>query len=165
MQHPAFEARGKGCSPRFEELSIRRAGPSEGPAPKEVSYYLPNDPARQKTTGNQQHTSTKRYRAGYRNATRARQRRSRTAATARSRRRRSRSRSRSSVDVDVTTGSYALEASEHLVLADTQLLGNGAEVIRISILVLSERSLDLVTVHILDATSDRRLGEGRGSSR
>src|SRR5215211_5680307 len=124
---------------------------------KALSGYLPNDPARQKTTSNQQYTSTKRYSAGNRDATRARQRRSRsTGRRCSSRcRRSSRGSRRSSVDVDVTTSSYALEASEHLVLADTQLLGNGAEVVRIRVLVLPDRSLDLVAVHILDATSDR----------
>src|SRR5215211_3278432 len=101
---------------------------------KALSGYLANDPARQKTTSNQQHTSTKRYSAGNRDATRARQRRSRSTgrrcrSRSRSRCRRSSRRSsrgsrRSSVDVDVTTSSYALEASEHLVLADTQLLSN-----------------------------------------
>src|SRR5215216_6733739 len=166
-----------GVSPWPCAESKKKTGPRRDPPPKALSDYLPKELARQKTTSNQQHTSTKRYRAGNRNATRGWERRSagtsRSGSGRRSSRRSRRSRSlshrnrsrRSSVDIDVTTGSYALEASEHLVLADTQLLGNGAEVIRISILVLPDRSLALVAVHVLDATSDRRLGEGRGSSR
>src|SRR5215211_7399282 len=145
-------------------------GGTHPPIEPQVRLALPNDPAGQQATAYQQDTGTKRYSAGNRNATRARERRRRTGAGAgagASSRLLSilcRSSRSSGVDVDVTTGGYALEAGEHLVLADTQLLGYRAEVFRISALVLSECSLDLVAVHVLDATSDGRLGEGRGGS-
>src|SRR5215211_5062466 len=139
-------------------------GGTHPPIEPQVRLALPNDPAGQQATAYQQDTGTKRYSAGNRNATRARERRRRTAATASRIHRSGIHRNSSGVDVDVTTGSHALEAGEHLVLADTQLLGYRAEVIRRGILVLPDGSLDLVAVHVLDATSDGRLGEGRGGS-
>src|SRR5215216_5599973 len=165
-------------TPLFQEpRRIKRAGPSERPAPEELCGYLPNDPASQKPTSHQQHASTKRDRTGYRNTTCRRQPSSRSrsstaATTATSSGCSSRSSCslghlrtrRSGVDVDVTTSGCALEASEHLILADTQLLGRSAEVCSIGVLVLPESGLDLVAVHVLDAASDRRLGEGRGGS-
>src|SRR5215208_4960348 len=148
-----------------------------------LPYYrttvLPNDPASQQTTGHQQGSRTQRQQRGTARGGKRATRSSRcgataaaaarrsgaaaaaatgrsgaTAATGRSRSDHGRRRSRSVIDVDVPTGSDALEARAHLVLADAQILRDTGEILLVVAVVLSGGSgLDLVAVHVLDAAT------------
>src|SRR5918994_1097552 len=159
-------------------MRMKKAGPRRSPLLKRLrSVYLPNDPACQQTTGHKQRSRAKRNqrcttRRGKRTTSSSRRRAATTATTcgssASSGRGRSAFTSRSSaisgVDVHVLASGDAVETRQHLVLANAKLLRDASELLLVVGVVLTGRSgLDLVTVHVLDATTNgSRLGESRG---
>src|SRR5215212_8759388 len=118
-----------------------------------LPYYrttvLPNDPASQQATGQEQGARTDRE---YWSTTRGRER----GGSSRS--------GSGGVNVHVAASSDAAEARAHLVLLDAQILRDTGEVLLVPDVVLAGRSgLDLVAVHVLDAaTHGVGLGESRG---
>jgi hypothetical protein len=153
-----------------------------------TSGYLPNNPARQKSTGHKQGTSTQReQRSAARVRKRSRRSGSGSGSAARSR---CAARSRAAATGGNGHGSGATaahidttEAGVNLSLGDTELLGDRSNGLSVSgatnvasrsvsistgvtILTLrSSRSLNLRTVNVLDAyVPTNRLGESRGSS-
>src|SRR5215210_622300 len=168
---------------RDRSRRARKKRAPEGARLRDASpVYLPNDPAGQKTTAHQQGTCTQREQRGTTRGGKRAARSSRsgaasssttTAAASRSgattagrsgRRNAHRSRSRAATDVNVAARSDALEAGEHLVLADAQILRDASEILLVPDVVLAGgRCLDLVAVHVLDAATDGGgLGESRG---
>ena len=136
-----------------------RAGPRRDPLFKTLVRSLPNDPAGQKTTGQEQGAGTNReYWSTTRGRERGRSRRSSgSGRTSRSRRGSSSgSRSGSScVDVHVPASSDAAQTRAYLILTDTQRLGDTGQVLVVRDDVLTGRSgLDLVAVRILDTTTN-----------
>src|ERR687898_379956 len=161
-------------------MRMKKAGPRRSPLLKRLrSVYLPNELTRQQTTGHKQRTRAKRNqrcttRRGKRTTSSSRRRAAATATTSGRGRGRGRSAfttatttgssARSGVDVHVLASGDAANARQHLILANAKLLRDASEILLVVGVVLAGRSgLDLVTVHVLDATTDgSRLGESRG---
>jgi hypothetical protein len=137
-----------------------------------VSGYLPNDPARQQTTGHKQHTSAKRDQRrttrGWERASSRSRSSSATAAATGSRSRSGTAAATAHVDVDraVLKRSGLAEARQHLLLVDAKALGSpSSRTGALTGLVLRfHGSLDLVTRVLQDRNipTSRRLAEGRG---